>query len=66
MTIKIINVQKDTWYENCLDKTFVVQSESRKDGKGKYVVRLNKKDRYLMNGYVYGWVDKEDCKIINH
>lgn len=66
MTIKIINAQKDTWYENCLDKTFVVQSESRKGGKGKYVVRLNKKDRHLMNGYVYGWIDKEDCEIINH
>jgi len=43
---------------------FKVQSESRKSGKGKYVVRLNKEDRYLMNGYNYGWVLKEHCEVI--
>lgn len=64
MIVKIINAQENTWYENCLNKEFIVQSESKKGGKGKYVVRINKEDRYLMNGYTYGWIDKEDCEII--
>jgi len=25
---------------------------------------LNKEDRYLMNGYNYGWVLKEHCEVI--
>ena len=56
MEIEIINHTGVEWYK--------VQSESRKGGKGKYVVRLSKDDRGLMNGYPYGWVDKEHCVII--
>ena len=64
MKIKIINTPKDTWYRDCLNKEFIVQSESRKGSKGKYIVRLNKEDRHLMNGYIYGWVNKNDCEVI--
>lgn len=53
------------WYNNCIGKQFIVQSESRKGGKGNYVVRIPKEDRHLMNGYMYGWVSIKDCKIIS-
>lgn len=65
MIIKINKItNSNVWYKNCLNKEFKVQSESRKGGNGKYVVRLNKEDRNLMNGYMYGWVKKEDCEIV--
>lgn len=64
MIIKITKAPIDTWYKNCLYKEFVVQSKSKKGEKGKYVVRLNKEDRNLMNGYFYGWVDMSDCEIL--
>lgn len=66
MIIKINKItNSNVWYKNCLNKEFKVQSESRKGGKGKYIVRLNREDRHLMNGYIYGWVKKEDCKIVD-
>ncbi|MDU2672631.1 MAG: hypothetical protein E7C49_11530 [Clostridium sp.] len=64
MEIEIINSTGVEWYKDCIGKIFKVQSESRKGGRGKYVVRLEKVDRHLMNGYQYGWVKKEHCKII--
>ena len=45
-------VFEDKWYKDCIGKRFKVQSESRKGGRGKYVVRLEKEDRSLMNGYM--------------
>ena len=62
--IEVIKSDGYEWYKDCIGKRFVVQSESKKGGKGKYVVRLNKEDRHLMNGYNYGWVLKEHCKIV--
>lgn len=64
MEVEIINSTGVEWYKDCIGKRFKVQSESRKGGKGKYVLRLEKEDRHLMNGYIYGWADKEHCKII--
>lgn len=64
MEIEITNSTGVEWYKDCIGKRFKVQSESRKGGKGKYVLRLEKVDRHLMNGYQYGWVNKEHCKII--
>lgn len=64
MEVEIIKSDGYEWYKDCIGKRFVVQSESKKGGKGKYVVRLNKEDRHLMNGYNYGWVLKEHCKIV--
>lgn len=64
MKMKIIKSEGLKWYKDCINKEFIVQSESRKGGRGKYVVRLNKEDRYLMNEYIYGWVDKDDCEVI--
>ena len=64
MEIEIIKSTGTEWYKDCIGKRFKVQSESRKGGRGKYVVRLEKEDRSLMNGYMYGWVDKEHCKEV--
>ena len=61
MKVQIIKSGDNCWYKGLEGKEFVVQSESKKGGKGKYVVRIPKELRYLMNGYIYGWVDKEDC-----
>ena len=41
----------------------ILRSESRKGGKGKYVVRLNKENRYLMNGYNYGMSINEKINL---
>ena len=62
--IKITKSKGDEWYSNCIGKVFRVHSESRKGGKGKYVVQISGEDRKFMNGYPYGWVDKEDCELI--
>lgn len=64
MEIKVMKSDGYEWYKDCIDKKFIVQSESKKGGKGKYVVRLNKEDRHLMNGYNYGWISKEHCRVI--
>lgn len=64
MKIKIIKSEGLKWYKDCIGREFIIQSESRKGGRGNYVVRLNKEDRHLMNGYIYGWVDKNDCEVI--
>lgn len=64
MEIEIISSTGVEWYKDCIGKRFKVQSESRKGGRGKYVVRLEKEDRVLMNGHMYGWVDKEHCKEV--
>jgi hypothetical protein len=64
MIIKIIKSNGIEWYKNCIGRKFVVHSESRKGGKNKYIVQLNKEDRKLMNGHPYGWVLKEHCKVI--
>lgn len=61
MEIEIIKSNDYEWYKNCVGKKFIVHSESRKGGKDNYIVRLNKEDRHLMNGYPYGWVSKEHC-----
>lgn len=61
MKIQIIKSDKDCWYRGLEGKEFKVQSQSRKGGKGKYVVRVPKELRHLMNGYVYGWIDINDC-----
>lgn len=66
MKIQIIKSDDNCWYKGLEGNEFVVQSESKKGGKGKYVVRIPKELRHLMNGYIYGWVDKEDCiKMLN-
>ena len=64
MKIKIIKSDGYEWYKDCIGKEFIVQSESRKSGKGKYLVKLNKEDRYLTNGYKYEWVLKKHCEVI--
>lgn len=64
MKIKIIKSDDYCWYKDLIDTEFIVQSESRKGGKGKYVVRIPKELRYLMNGYMYGWVEQRDCVIV--
>lgn len=64
MEIEIIKSNGYEWYKDCIGKRFTFHSESRKGGRNKYVVRLNKEDRHLMNGYNYGWVLKEHCKIV--
>ena len=64
MIIEIIKSNGFEWYKDCIGKRFVVQSKSKKGGRDKYVVRLGKEDRYLMNGYPYGWVLKEHCKVV--
>lgn len=64
MKVKIISSTGIEWYRNCIGKVFGVKSESRKGGKGKYVVILPKHQRYLMNGYMYGWIDKEHCEVM--
>ena len=61
MRIKIIDSTGVEWYSECIGKVFEVHSKSRKGGKNKYVVRLDKEDRHLMNGYMYGWVHKKHC-----
>lgn len=63
MKIKIIK-SDNCWYDDLIGTEFIVQSESRKGGKGKYVVRLHKELRHLMNGYMYGWVEQEHCEIV--
>lgn len=42
MEIEIISSTGIEWYKDCIGKRFKVQSESRKGGRGKYVVRLEK------------------------
>ncbi|MCJ8343308.1 MAG: hypothetical protein MJH09_10780 [Cetobacterium sp.] len=64
MKIKIIKSEGNKWYKDCIGKQFEVHSESKKGGRGKYIVRIKKEDRHLMNGYIYGWVKKEDCEIV--
>lgn len=64
MEIEIISSTGIEWYKDCIGKRFKVQSESRKGGRGKYVVRLEKEDRVLMNWHMYGWVDKKHCKEV--
>lgn len=61
MKIQIVKSESNCWYKDLKGYTFKVQSESKKGGKGKYVVRIPKELRHLMNGYMYGWVDKNDC-----
>ena len=64
MKLIILKSTGDEWYKKCIGRDFVIHSESRKGGKDKYIVRLNKEDRWLMNGYMYGWVDKEHCIVL--
>ena len=45
-------------------KISTIHSESKKGGRGKYVVRIPKHLRELMNGHMYGWVDKEHCILL--
>lgn len=61
MKVQIIKSEKSYWYHGLEGCVFKVQSESKKGGKGKYVVRIPKELRHLMNGYMYGWIDKNDC-----
>lgn len=61
MKVQIIKSEKHYWYDGLEGYVFKVQSESKKGGRGKYVVRIPKSLRHLMNGYIYGWVDKDDC-----
>lgn len=65
--IKIIysNCEK-CWYNNCIGNEYIVQSKSRKGGKGKYIVRIPKEDRHLMNGYMYGWIDIEHTTFVEY
>ncbi|GAB6170067.1 hypothetical protein JCM1393_25270 [Clostridium carnis] len=64
MYIKILKSTGNEWYSKCIGKRFKVHSESRKGGRGKYIVRLEKEDRWLMNGHMYGWVDQEHCILL--
>lgn len=64
MKLRIMKSSGNEWYRNSIGKEFIVHSESKKGGKGKYVVRLNKEDRHLMNGSVYGWVDMKHCLVL--
>jgi len=41
MKIKIIKSDGYEWYKDCVGKEFIVQSESRKSGKGKYDKKWN-------------------------
>jgi len=52
MEIEIIKSNGYEWYKDCIGKRFTVHSESRKGGRNKYVVRLNKEDRHLMNEHL--------------
>lgn len=63
MKIRIIK-SDNCWYDDLIGTEFIVQSTSRKGGKGKYVVRMPKELKHLMNGYMYGWVEQEHCEII--
>lgn len=64
MDLKIMKSTDKEWYSSCIGKRFTIHSESRKGGRGKYIVRLEKGDRWLMNGHMYGWVDKEHCILL--
>ncbi|SCJ99070.1 Uncharacterised protein [uncultured Clostridium sp.] len=63
MEIEITTSTGVEWYKYCIGKRFKVHSKSRRGGRGKYIVKIE--DKQLMNGYRYGWVDKEHCKLIN-
>ena len=52
------------WYSKCIGERFTIHSESKKGGRGKYVVRIPKHLIWLMNGHMYGWVDKEHCILL--
>lgn len=64
MDLKIMKSTGDEWYSKCIGERFTIHSESKKGGRGKYVVRIPKHLRWLMNGYMYGWVDKEHCILL--
>ena len=62
MKIKIVKSDDYRWYKNLIDTEFIVQSESRKGGKGKYVIRIPKELRYLMNICMVGLNKESDMK----
>lgn len=64
MKIKIVSSDCNNWYKNCIGEIFPVHSESRKGGRGKWVVNIPHKHRHLTNGHMYGWIEKDDCKIL--
>ena len=64
MDLKIVKSTGNEWYSECTGERFTIHSESKKGGRGKYVVRIPKQLRELMNGHMYGWVDKKDCVLL--
>jgi len=64
MDLKIMKSTGKEWYDKCIGERFTIHSESKKGGRGKYVVRIPKHLRELMNGHMYGWVDKEHCILL--
>lgn len=60
MYIKIMKSNKSKWYSKCIGERFKVHSER----KGKYIVILEKQDRWLINGQMYGWVSKTHCILL--
>ena len=64
LDLKIMKSTGKECYDKCIGERFTIHSESKKGGKGKYIVRIPKHLRWLMNGYMYGWVDKEHCILL--
>ena len=64
LDLKIMTSTGNEWYSKCIGERFTIHSESKKGGKGKYVVRIPKHLRWLMNGYMYGWVEKGHCILL--
>ena len=50
--LKIMKSTGKEWYDKCIGERFTIHSESKKGGKGKYVVRIPKHLRWLMNGHM--------------
>lgn len=64
LDLKITKSTGNEWYSKCIGERFTIHSESKKGGRGKYVVRIPKHLIRLMNGHMYGWVDKEHCILL--
>ena len=64
MYVKIVKCNGNEWYRKCIGQKFKVHSESRKNVRDKYMVKLEKQDRWLIDGYMYAWVDKKHCILL--
>ena len=48
MDLKIMKSTGKEWYDKCIGERFTIHSESKKGGRGKYVVRIPKHLRELI------------------